>query len=288
MRALFACLALLVTYARATTAAGDDNQTSPAAGDMFARAEEADGKGDLDRAIDLYERSFRAAPHANTAYNLADALERDKRFTDAILYYELYLTLSPKATDRAKVRKRITSLESRPTTFEISGDGSDGGVDLRTAYVIIDGAIVKKPGGSRVDINLTPGFHTIDIVTPTGIASDEVEVRRTGGSKPYQVVAPPAADGNAVISTSIVEAAFAKERIERTAKRLAMPAGKQLVAVYDNRSECAPITVDVKGGTTVTYVHVSLATADHSSRGALKFPEHCRKLRVTQHALTFR
>jgi hypothetical protein len=272
----------------ATAASADENKTSPAAGDYFTRAEQADAKGDLDRAIDLYERSYRAAPHANTAYNLADALERKKRYSEALIYYELYLTLSPKATDRAKVKKLITALESRPTTFEITGDGHDGSVDLRTAYVIIDGAIVKKPGGSRVDIKLAPGFHTIDIVTPTGVASDEVDVRRTGGSKPYQVKEPSAAEGNAVVSTSVVEAAFANDRVDRTAKRIAMPVGKQLVAVYDGRRECAPITADIKRGKTVTYVHVALATADQSPRGSMKFPTHCRKLRVTQHALTFK
>lgn len=278
------CVALLV----AATASADDNKTSPAAGDAFARAEQADAKGNLDDAIDLYERSYRISPHANTAYNLADALARKKSYTEAIVYYELYLALQPNATDRARVRKLITALESRPTTFEISGDGTDG-VDLRRAYVLVDGAIAKKPGGSRVDVKLAPGYHTIDIVTREGVTWDEVEVRRTGGTKPYSRVAPASADGNVVISTSLVEAIVGKERIDRSsAKRVKMPAGRQLVAVYDGRRECPPVTVDVKGGATLTYVHIALATPDHSSRGSLKFPERCRKLRVKQHALTFK
>lgn len=274
------------TLLLAAPAAADDNKTSSAAGDAFARAEAADAKGKLDEAIDLYERSYRIAPHANTAYNLADALARKKSYTEAIVYYELYLALAPTAKDAAQVRKIITGLETRPTTFEIAGDGTDG-VDLRPAYVIIDGAIAKKPGGSRVDVKLAPGYHTIDIVTPDGVAWDEVEVRRTGGTKPYSRVPPVKAEGNVIISTSVVEAVAGKERIERSsAARLALPTGKQLVAVYDGRRECAPITIDVKAGKVITYVHIALATPDQSSRGSLKFPERCRKLRVTQRALT--
>lgn len=250
------------------------------AGDLFAAAEAADKRGDLSGAISSYKRSFELAEHPNTAYNLADAYERNKNYSDAILYYELYLVLAPKAGDMAKVRKKITSLESRPTTFEIESD--------KSAYVIVDGAIVKKPGGTRVDIKLVPGYHTIDVVTPDGYASEEVEVRRSGGTKPYQPGIESRPDSTAIVSVAVVNAYQGREKIDKSAKPLVLPTGKTAIAVYDNWRECTPVIVDVKGGSTVSYVHIAPAEVDNSPRSSTRSGERCRKLKVTQHALTFK
>jgi tetratricopeptide (TPR) repeat protein len=271
VRGLAAAILLVARVAAADTKAGD----------LFADAEKADKRGDLSGAISAYKRSFELAEHPNTAYNLADAYERNGNYSDAILYYELYLALSPRAADKAKVRKKITGLEVRPTTYEIESD------DLKKAYVIVDGAIVKKPGGNRVDVKLVPGFHTIDVVTPEGYASEEVEVRRSGGSKPYQPGIESRPDSTAIISVAVLTAFQGREKIE-SAKPLALPAGRHAIAVYDNWRECSPVIVDVKGSGTVHYVHIAPAEVDNSPRGQIRSGERCRKLAVTQHVLTFK
>lgn len=271
MRSLVVSLVLVARVAAADTKAGD----------LFAQAEAADKRGDLGGAISAYKRSFELAEHPNTAYNLADAYERNQNYGDAILYYELYLALSPRASDKAKVRKKITSLELRPTTYEIESD------ELKAGYVIVDGAIVKKPGGKRVDIKLVPGFHTLDVVTPDAYASEEVEVRRSGGSKPYQPGTESRPDSTVVVSVAVVTAYQGREKIE-SAKPLVLPAGKHAIAVYDSWRECSPVIVDVKGGGTVQYVHIAPAEVDNSPRGQIRTGERCRKLKVTQHALTFK
>lgn len=272
MKALVTSLLLVARVAAADTKAGD----------LFAQAEAADKRGDLGGAISAYKRSFELAEHPNTAYNLADAYERNQSYGDAILYYELYLALAPRAADKANVRKKITSLEVRPTTYEIESD------ELGAGYVIVDGAIVKKPGGKRVDIKLVPGFHTLDVVTPEGYASEEVEIRRSGGSKPYQPGTESRPDSTVIVSVAVVTAYHGREKIEKSAKPLVLPAGKHAIAVYDGWRECSPVIVDVKSGGTLHYVHIAPAEIDNSPRGQIRTGERCRKLKVTQHALTFK
>ena len=191
MRAL-AILVLIATAAHAQPAPKANTKRAPdkfvkAAGDAFVAAAEADGKGDLRTALGLYEKAYAISPHPSTIYNVADIQRRLSLLRQSIKSYETYLALSPDAKDRGEVEALVDQLSKTPGTLVIyTSEASDrNSVDLGAGIVLVDGEIKRKPGPvpeqkprnrAEISIQVPPGQHVIDLVTPITYATDECEV----------------------------------------------------------------------------------------------------------------
>jgi hypothetical protein len=263
-----------------------------AAGDAFTAAVDADSKGDLRTALGLYEKAYAISAHPSTIYNLADVQRRLSMLRAAIKSYETYLVMSPDAKDRADVEKVIDELSKTPGTLIVfTSEASDrDSLDLPAGYVLVDGAIKKKPGAvdtkkprGRPEIHLLipPGEHVVDFVTPLTYASRECNV--DPGSERYcELKAEPRIDGNAVISArnrtfDVLTERRGKDLVQ---KRIELPSGKQRLLVKDRSYGCAPLALEVGGGANV----ISYAFIDTTEYDGFK---RCRALDIKQHRLQF-
>ena len=295
--ALAACVLVVLAPPAVADRRAKPSKFDVAAGEAFAAAERAESKNDLKLAIGFYEKSFKITPHPSTAFNLAEVCVRYGSFDAALHWYEAYLALAPTAADRDAVRKLMTELETRPTTYTISSGDTPEHIDVKQAYVLVDGAIVKRPGTASINVPLAPGRHAIDVVTALTVASKRVNVELGGGSKSYQPVGPPRVDGTVVFSSNgpcirygrqeqcnPANGAFSSMHAADEAQglgRFSIGKGKQLLEVYDEDFECAPERLDAPGGDSIAYIHIAVTNPT-------KGPEHCRKLRVTRQTLVFK
>lgn len=262
-----------------------------AAGEAFAAATEADAKGDLRTALGLYEKAHAISPHPSTIYNIADVQRRLVQLRLAIRAYETYLVMAPEARDRAEVEALLVELARTPGTLALyTREARDrDAVELAAGIVLVDGQIKRRPGPvpeakprPRLEIRLQvePGKHVVDFVTPITYASAGCEVE-PGGTTFCELRAEPRIDGNTVIS-----AIDRQLDVEQTSKdkdlvfkRVELPAGKQRLLVKDRSYGCAPLAIDVApGGNTITYAF--LDTSEFGFR-------RCRTLDIKQHRLQF-
>lgn len=289
-------LALLLVLVAATASADRkkaSDKFTQAAREAFEAAVAADAKGNLPEALGLYQKAYGIAPHPSTIYNIADVQRRMSRWTDAAKSYEIYLAMSPHAADRATVEATIEKMASTPGRLFVKTSGATDpeSIDLKTAYVIVDGTIVIKPGTApeprpeignqeALAIDVGPGDHDVDVVTPLTHAWRLCKVD-PGGRGFCQVTAKPRIDGHLVVSgvsrSLSFKPAIGDESIAN--KRVELPAGKLRLLVRDHSYECAPITVDVPGGNDVAYVYAASDDVDGVPR--------CRKLDYTRHRLSF-
>lgn len=298
--------ALLVLLALAGSAAADKEpakrKTAPdryikAAGEAFAAATAADQKGDLPTALGLYQKAFAISPHPASVYNIADVQRRLGKMTEAVISYETYLAISPDASDRKTVEAVIEKLNSEPgSVFIITAPLSDPkAIDLKTAYLLLDGKIVVKPGtpmtkavdaGDNLGFELTiaPGKYKLDAVSPLTYGSSYCEVR-PGERRVCSVSAPPRVDGNVVLSGNNGQLQIATKRpanLRRETdiyKRIQRPPGRDKLFVRDREFECPALVLDVPKGGDVVYAFVKQDETSH--------PERCRAVEVTQHRLKF-
>ncbi len=91
----------------------DSRERRALAKKWFGVGEKADETDDQVGAVKAYECSFRMVPHAFTAFNLAKAAEKAGDLELAVDNYQRYLTLAPDAKDRADVEQRIAELKDR-------------------------------------------------------------------------------------------------------------------------------------------------------------------------------
>src|SRR5262249_40387492 len=115
MMKTFALLVLAASVAHAgpdgkPKAAPATDKLAKAAGEAFAAAHAADGKGDLATALGLYSKAYEISPHPSTAYNIGDVARRLNKLGQAIKFYETYLALAPTAADRKDVEALIDKL----------------------------------------------------------------------------------------------------------------------------------------------------------------------------------
>lgn len=261
-----------------------------AAGEAFAEAVAADEKGDLRTALASYQKAFLIAPHPSTMFNIADVQRRLALISGAIKSYETYLALSPQAKDRAAVEAIVAKLEKTPTTLHIKmGQAHDiEGIDLRTAYILIDGKIESKPGTEprrlpngdfAITFDVPPGEHTVDVVTAITYGSDRCG-RGPGEADYCTVRARPRIDGQLVLSARDrqIEVLDKPNARSLTHTRVELPAGRHKLMVRDRRYECSPLLVDVPRGDDVAYVYLN--TNEYTF-------ERCRKLDVVRQKLQF-
>ncbi len=266
-----------------------------AAGDAFKAALTADEANDLPTALGLYQKAFAISPHPSTAYNIADVFRRQGKLSDAIHYFEIFLALNPPAKEAKEVEGIIAKLWATPAVLELesSAPSDPNSVDLASAYVLVNGEIVKRAGepagfdprtnAPRVELSVPAGIEqTVDVITPLSFAS--VRCRLPPGEKrDCDIRMEPRIDGSLVVSTNDERRDLELQiepKKEVSKGRVKVPAGKQRFEVRDHNLECANgVTVDVPKGTDVAYVFIE--------GQATWFYQRCRTYKVKQHKLTF-
>ena len=238
---------------------------------------------DAKSALEMYAAAFDLSPHANIAFNVADVQKRSGRIGDAIRSYELYVALAPTAPDRSTIEAEIARLEHEPVTVEIE---TSAAVDIDGGYVIVDGAIVKRPGVQGSPLHLPPGRHVIDIVTPTTSWSQLVYL--DVGSAAVKLAAKPPArlDGSSVISAHDLRVYLEGVPADTTTTRFELSKGHHRIGVADRGYECPAVSFDVPGGADVGYVYVGIVELPVKNLGVGPF--HCRKLDVKVLKLAFK
>jgi tetratricopeptide (TPR) repeat protein len=92
---------------------------SPAPPDPLQLAREAEARGDLARAIELYQQAYALTPTSpDVVYRLGDLYERTGDRERAVTAFKHYLELAPAAPDRDAVTRRVAALAppaSRPS-----------------------------------------------------------------------------------------------------------------------------------------------------------------------------
>ncbi|HVK85416.1 MAG TPA: tetratricopeptide repeat protein [Kofleriaceae bacterium] len=265
-----------------------------AASEAFIAAVAADQKGDLRAALGLYTKAFAISPHPSTAYNMADVQLRLNQVKEAMKSYETYLALAPSAPDRADVERLLQKLVEGPAvlTVKTTMASDPSSVSFKWMYVLVDGVIVKKPGVApieseqpRLNFDVAPGEHLVEVI------SDVTYGRRACVVKPAErneclMTAPPRIDGTIVISGDdrLVIWTSPPSRKDRSpdsvlGKRITLPPGKRKLLVRDRNYECAPILVDVPGGSDLGYLNVTTKESDDLRR--------CRALDIKRLRLKF-
>jgi tetratricopeptide (TPR) repeat protein len=292
MKALFIVAVLASTaFAESKTKRAPDKFTK-AAGDAFALAAEADAKGDLRTALGLYEKAHAISPHASTIYNIADVQRRLSHLRQAIKAYETYLVMAPEAKDRADVEALLEQLAKTPGTllvFTTEASNRDS-VDIAAGIVLVDGEIKRQPSPMpepphpnmrrQLSIQVPPGKHVVDLVTPITYATDDCEVD-PGGNAYCELRAEPRIDGNTVISASdrMLDVKQSRRDKDLVYKRVELPTGKQRLIVKDRSFGCPPLALDVAAdANTITYAFVK--TTEYEFK-------RCRTLDIKQHRLQF-
>lgn len=294
MKAIVLAIVLTsVAYAQPKKAPPD--RFAKAAGDSFKAALAADEANDLPTALGLYKKAFAISPHPSTAYNIADVLRRQGHLSEAIQFFEVFLALNTNAKDAKEVEGVIAKLWATPAVLELeSSPPSDpNSVDLASAYVLVNGEIVKKAGepaafdprtsAPRIELSVPAGpEQTIDVVTP--LSFNSVRCRLPPGEKrTCKITMDPRIDGSLVVSSNDnrrdleLQVAWAK-RVSRG--RVKVPAGKRTFEVRDHNLECpGSVTIDVPKGTDVAYVFIDGQPTS--------FYQRCRTFKVKQHRLPF-
>jgi len=298
-------IALLLLLALAGTASADKDakrKAAPdryikAAGEAFAAATAADQKGDLPTALGLYQKAFAISPHPASVYNIADIQRRLGKMSDAVHSYETYLAISPDAADRKTVEAVIEKLNTEPASvFIITARLSDPkAIDLKTAYILLDGKIVVKPdtpmtqavdAGDNLgfELKLAPGKYVLDAVSPLTYGSSTCSVG-PGERQICHVSAAPRIDGNVVISGNDSQLQILTTRPEglrrptEMYKRIQRPPGRNKLFVRDREFECPHLVVDAPKGGDVLYTFVKQTESVSAKR--------CRPYEVIQHRLKF-
>ncbi|HWU86726.1 MAG TPA: hypothetical protein VN253_05610 [Kofleriaceae bacterium] len=263
-----------------------------AAGEAFTEAVAADQAGDLRAALGLYQKAYAISPHPSTIYNIADVQRRLLLLTDALKSYETYLALSPAATDRKDVEAAIDKISKTPGTLLLgTGAASDpNAVDLKSAYVLVDGEVKIKPGtalqplrarGSELGfaIPVPGGPHIVDVVTAITHGHQTCRVP-VGGQGSCNVSAKPRVDGRLVVSSPerTISVRVEPKGKSIVGQRVDVPAGKRRLLVRDRSFECRPVAADVPAGGDVLLVFLS--TPDYEF-------ERCRAIDIKQQRLTF-
>lgn len=268
-----------------------------AAGDAFKAALAADEANDLPTALGLYQKAFLISPHPSTAYNIADVYRRQGKLTDAIEYFEIFLALSPASKETKSVEVLVAKLWATPAVLVLksSGPSDPNSVDLESAYVLVNGEIVKRAGepagfdpytnGPRIEVQVPAGLEQIiDVVTPLSYGTVRCGLP-PGEKQECSIRADPRKDGSLVVSANDKRRDLELEigpKKEVHQDRVKVPTGRQRFEVRDHNLECpnGTLTVDVPKGTDVAYVFIEGQPT--------WFYQRCRTFKVKQHKLTFK
>lgn len=293
MRALVV-VALLAGVAAAQPKKAPPDRFAKAASDSFRAALDADQANDLPTALGLYQKAFAISPHPSTAYNIADIFRRQGKLTDAITFFEVFLALSPSPKEARDVEEIIAKLAATPAVMKLeSSPPSDPrSVDLASAYVLVNGEIVKRAGepaafdprsnAPRVELSVPGGpEQQIDVVTP--LSYGHVRCRLPPGeASQCTITMEPRIDGSLVFSSNSerrdIELRIGPKK-DVSHERVKMKPGKQRLEIRDGNLECPSITTEVPKGTDVQFVYLDVTPTN--------FHLHCRPFKVKQHTLKF-
>jgi len=289
-------IALLSAVASAQPKKAPPDRFAKAAGEAFKAALTADEQNDLPTALGLYQKAFAISPHPSTAYNIADIFRRQGKLTEAIRFFEIFIALNPTPKEVKDVEALIAKLWATPSVMELesSAPSDPNSVDLASAYVLVNGEIVKKAGepagfdprtnAPRIELNVPAGNEqTVDVITPLSFGS--VRCRLPPGEKGRcEIRMDPRIDGSLVVSYNDERRDLElrlgwKNKVARA--RVKAPVGRQRFDVRDHNLECpnSGVTVDVPKGTDVAYVFIDGQPT--------WFYQRCRTYKVKQHKLTF-
>lgn len=285
MKALVVLVALSGSVVAAPVRKAASDKFTRAAGEAFKRAVEFEDKGNLTQAIAMYRTSLQLMMHPNTVYNLAALDESSGQIAEAIAHYEMYLVLAPNAADAKAVRAKINELAKRPATLTVL---IREGIDPKDAYVILDGAIIKKPGelvrrGDKkltFDVSVAGGKHSLELFTVLGSGMEDVTV--TPGQKVTKELFDTGMTGGNI--AVMAEYPFSMGKAYDGHGRFTAPAGKQLMKLEFGERECPPVTVDIPSNDDVAYVYIKPLEPD-VSLGSSAW--HCRKHEIIQRRLKF-
>ncbi|HEY4057459.1 MAG TPA: hypothetical protein VGM39_12665 [Kofleriaceae bacterium] len=292
-------LAIAAVFVASTALAAPKTKKAPdrfvqAASEAFKAAEAADAKNDLTTARGLYTKAFVIAPHSSTAYNLADVERRAGKLYEAVQWYELYLLLSPDASDLKEVNATIAQLQATTTILHVDSQPPSDmtSMDLGTAYILFDGNIVKRAGvpvaedtGGEPMLDLDAPQHAITIDTVTALSFDTrvCTYNHRDTKRACRVSSPPRVDGSITISSNehtIGVFEVGKPATKMIGRRTKLSPGKHTFMVSDRDIECQTFTVDVPANHDIAYVFVRAETAEYRER--------CRSIEIVQHRLVFK
>ena len=256
--AVAAIIGLTTTLALAKPKGPPPGKLQAAAREAFADATAANDAGKLDEAERLYTKALELHQHPNTQYNLAEILHRKMDIQGAIDAYRKYLVMDPAAQDRADVEKLIAKLERVPAIMVLDVEESD-------AQIFVDGEPVART--TPFEIELPPGEHTVDVVTPVTHGHEYCQVER-GRKETCSPRPKPRVDGNLIISgpRSLPGSSFGP--YERTTFQERHPVTPGIRWAATNRNQnCKALKVAVASGDVVTYYWVDVREKPYGDAG---------------------
>lgn len=290
MRALVGGALLIASLGWAVADSAPSRRATPpkylrAAAQAFDQAVEAERAGDVVRALGLYDEALQVAPHPAPAFNLAELRRESYRkggtgapsWEQVRIDFDVYLALETTAAERARVQRELEQFEREPVAVTLQAEGA---LDLTAAYVIVDGALVVRPGAKLVGeggrpalrLMIAPGRHTADIVTD--VTSAALTLTIEPGRPLTQTVraAKPREPGNVMFSGPFQGARWLRGvalDTKRVPRRVTLSPGPHDLALYTTTvqtvwedtperalawGECSPLHLEVSN-TGVTYVH---------------------------------
>lgn len=243
------------------------DKLAAAAGEAFAKAKEADDKGNLNEAERLYRKALAIAPHPATQYNLADVLRRQKSIKSAIDAYKKYLEMDPAAADRRDVEKLIAELDAIPGTMVLEVEESD-------ALVFVNGEPLQRSKDPKNPFvrEVPAGEYVIDVITAISYDNDTCRVSHAS-KRECRMRLKPREDGNVVISgpSGMYRTSMSRsgEPTIRLKGRFSLDPGKHQIWVASSRErQCKPLEINVaKGDSVVTFVWADVPKKWPDKRG---------------------
>ncbi|MEM6954364.1 MAG: tetratricopeptide repeat protein [Myxococcota bacterium] len=167
----FLCTGLLPVW---SASAQSDAELASA---IVARAEEAYGLGEFERAAVLLEESLAIYEAPAVVYNLARTLSELSRWEDARARYQRFLELAPNAPQRATVEARIAELDRRIARDRADAQGPvEPEVEPEPEPAPEDPA-APAPLNAPPFVLLGLGVVTTALAIPLGLASSSAKDR---------------------------------------------------------------------------------------------------------------
>jgi len=176
-------IALLLTLFMSVSAFAQSRQDK--AREQFEKGRQLYAERRFDEALEALMGAYVLDPNPVLVYNIARIHEDKDDLEDAVRFFENYLKISPKARDRAAVKKRIAALQkvikTRPPRGYLSLESVPWGGTVR-----VDGLVVGQTPLTAVP--LTAGRHAVSVQLD-GYEDWTTDIAVTGG-RTLQLTAP--------------------------------------------------------------------------------------------------
>ncbi|CAN5901263.1 hypothetical protein BH11MYX2_BH11MYX2_39080 [soil metagenome] len=207
----------------------------------------------------------------------------------------MYLLLAPNAPDAKEVNALIGKLTAMTTILHLksAAPSSSTSLDLGSAYILLDGEIVKRASDPAavstanepmIDLDSPPRDVTVDVVTAITFATQRCDFYHHGRAYDCQINGAPRVDGSLVIdsnmSTPMNVWEVGKPKVDLVGKRTKITPGKHRFMVLDRNLECTMFTIDIPAGNDIAYVFLHAEITDYRER--------CRDIDIVQRRLQFK